>query len=115
MIRVLCCGGRNYNDLRFVILKLDELRSLHGELFIIHGGANGADTLCGQWAAERGFPVAVVPANWKFHDKKAGALRNGWMLELLPNIVVAFPGGYGTSNMIMQAKKLSIPVWEPAK
>lgn len=116
-VRVLCCGGRNYNDQAFVDLKLDELRSTRAEkIAIIHGGARGADACCDSYGRRRGLPVAVVDANWNIYGNSAGPMRNGWMIELFnPQLVVAFPGGDGTANMIARAKAFSIPVWEPAK
>ena len=80
--------------------------------FIIQGGARGADSLAGLWAKSTGSPCAVVSANWDHYNKAAGAIRNRWMLELQPDLVVAFEGGYGTANMIKQAKQKGIEVIE---
>jgi hypothetical protein len=112
VILVLCCGGRDFTDQAFVDAKLNEAREKYGDLFIIHGGARGADTCCGLWGIKNGLPVAVVNANWDIHGKKAGPIRNAWMLELRPNVGIAFPGGFGTRNMINQLKAAGIPVWQ---
>ncbi len=48
-MRVLVCGGRNFAEQQAVCNALDRVASKHGEIFLIHGGANGAD-LCAQSA-----------------------------------------------------------------
>lgn len=114
-MKVLCCGGRNFNDYGFVCAHLDALRKTLGEFAVIHGGAKGADAMCGLWAARNGLPVIVVEANWHSYGKAAGSLRNQWMLHFCePGYVVAFPGGSGTRNMIQQSKDKGLTVWEPA-
>lgn len=55
-------------------------------------------------------PYAIVPANWDVFDRRAGPVRNSWMLDLKPDLVIAFPGGRGTQNMVEQAKKRGIKV-----
>lgn len=113
MIRVLCCGGRDFTDQNFVNARLDQLREKYGDFAIVHGGARGADTCWDFYGRTKGLPVAVVNANWSFYDKKAGPVRNRWMLELFqPNMVVAFPGGAGTRDMISISKLAGVVVWE---
>jgi hypothetical protein len=80
---------------------------------IIHGAAAGADTLAGDWAAERGVPVRLFRANWEKHGRAAGPIRNRQMLdEGKPEIVIAFPGGCGTRNMVRQAIARCVRVTE---
>jgi len=51
------------------------------------------------------------PADWSRHGKSAGPIRNRQMLiEGRPDIVVAFPGGKGTANMIKQAVEAGVKV-----
>lgn len=113
MIHILCCGGRDYQDEAFVFARLDEAQQKYGDFAIIHGGARGADLLCDSYGKSKGLPVAVIFANWNFYGKKAGSLRNQWMLEMFrPDLGIAFPGGIGTANMVSQLKRNDIPVWE---
>lgn len=108
---VLVCGGRNFND----ILLMDKvLGQIHAETpieLVIEGDATGADTMAGNWAYLRGIHVARVAAMWKFKNA-AGPMRNRAMLKLKPDLVIAFPGGNGTSDMIAAAKKAGVPVME---
>lgn len=78
---------------------------------VIHGAARGADTLAAEWARDRGIPVLPFPADWDSHPRAAGPIRNAQMLrEGKPDVVIAFPGGRGTANMIDQAERAGVPV-----
>ena len=116
--RVLVCGGRDYADRQQLFEVLDEELSaatVAGNSFIlIHGGARGADSLSGSWAAERQVSdVRVYEADWNTYGRAAGAIRNRLMLtDGQPHVIVAFKGGKGTANMIQQGKKAGVPVKE---
>lgn len=108
-MKVLVCGGRNYHDSN----KVAEI--LGGILpdLIITGGATGADQEARQWAAKLGAPICMFPAQWDRYGEAAGPIRNAWMLEFgKPDLVVAFPGGRGTADMISKARKAGIEVCE---
>ena len=56
-----------------------------------------------------GFPQG----EWDELGKKAGPLRNQRMLEEgKPELVVAFPGGGGTKDMVRRAVKAGVSVHE---
>ena len=77
----------------------------------IHGECSGADELAKEWAMKNGYTAIGVPANWDFYGKAAGPLRNGAMIEFCePDMVVAFPGGRGTQEMIRLAEKAGLYV-----
>ena len=108
---VLVCGGRDYEDYDRVADVLDEVRNSNGDnpLLLVHGDATGTDRLARRWAKEEGVDQVVFPANWVGRDKSAGPYRNRLMLAFLRNsgkrkMVVAFPGGTGTADMIGLAK-----------
>lgn len=88
------------------------LSEIHGagEPFtcLITGAAYGADTLAAEWATRSGVQVVSCPANWSVYGKGAGHVRNRRMLELGPDLVVAFPGGRGTADMIRQATSAGV-------
>lgn len=112
--RVLVCGGRGYKDYTYLCAALDSLEWERGNFScVIHGAAQGADVLAGQWAKSRGRKVKVFPAEWSKHGKAAGPIRNAKMLEQgLPDLVVAFPGGVGTADMVARAKAAGVEVVE---
>ena len=112
-MKVLVCGGRNFDDVEF----LDETLDAYHEQFVftklIHGGADGADTLAGDWAHSRGVQKKVYRANWGKHGRAAGPIRNQQMLdEEHPDLVIAFEGGNGTAHMVSIAKKAGVKVIE---
>lgn len=115
-MRLLICGGRDFDDAAFAARILDAVHRKHVVKLVIHGAARGADTLGGRWAQYNGIEVEKYPAQWGAHGKAAGPLRNAQMLESgRPDAVVAFPGGSGTADMVRRAKAAGVPVWQPGK
>lgn len=115
-MRVLVCGGRDYYRRSDLFMALDALHRRKTITLVIHGAARGADSLAGEWACLNGIDVAEYPADWNKDGKAAGPIRNARMLsEGKPDGVVAFPGGRGTADMIGQAKRAGLKVWEPYK
>lgn len=121
----LICGGRDFNDYRFVSYILDKLcmeRSacytsndnwLPSDIRIVTGGARGADDCGEQWAVVNWCQGKVYPAQWDKHGRSAGPIRNQQMLdEEQVDLVVAFHGGLGTADMVSRARKAGIEVIE---
>ena len=119
-MRVLICGGREFNDWDFLNDTLYDIFNEIGlgasKLVIIHGGARGADSLAGRFAKEYGIEVEEYPVTkeeWKTLGKGAGHIRNAKMLHNgNPSLVIAFPGGNGTRNMVDIARKAGVTVKE---
>jgi hypothetical protein len=110
-MRVLVCGGRDFDDREFLREVLDELAREHVIDVVIHGDAVGADRMAGEWARLSGIRELAFPANWEKYRRAAGPIRNRQMLvEYAPDLIVAFPGGRGTANMIRQARAAGVPV-----
>lgn len=109
-MKILVCGGRDYDDVHRVFAILNEYPRIDE---IIHGAANGADFLARCYAKARGVPEKRFPADWQTHGRSAGMLRNRQMLdEGVPDLVVAFPGGRGTADMIAQSRSRGFTVRE---
>lgn len=105
-MRVLVCGGRNYYEWNVVQRTLSEIKPS----VVINGGAPGADALATKWASVNGVPLVTYPALWH-QGKKAGPQRNAFMLaDSRPELVVAFPGGPGTRDMIQKAEAAGLKV-----
>lgn len=111
-MKVLVCGGRDWKRSVFTYKVLDDFHADYGPITeIIEGGARGADRIAGEWADERGISKRVFPADWDTHGLAAGPLRNQQMLdEGQPDLVIAFPGGAGTRDMMKRAKLADVPV-----
>lgn len=120
MTRVLICGGRHLSTTEVVNYLLQYAQSDITErlgskawpvTLVIHGGANGADEGAWRWANIENITAHVYRADWKKHGKAAGPIRNRAMLEKgKPDLVIAFPGGNGTKNMVVQAEEAGVPV-----
>jgi hypothetical protein len=109
-MRILVTGGRDFSARDLLCRTLDRLHAEHHFTLLIHGDARGADRLGGEWAKERSIEVLACPADWRRHGRGAGPKRNRQMLEENPDLVVAFPGGAGTRNMVEIARKAGIEV-----
>ena len=94
---------------------------------VIEGGATGADRLCREWARAHGVHTLRVDALWDFYAEqerkgvpgatrgKAGPVRNSAMVrlaKLLSAVVVAFPGGEGTADLVGKARGMGLVVVE---
>ena len=122
-MKILVCGGRDYgeqfdrhglprdnwvHEVNKLNAVLDAFWKEHRSLtHVIHGGARGADSLAGSWARRNGIQEVRCEANWDYHERRAGYIRNQAMLDLLGyrDMVIAFPGGSGTADMVRRAKQ----------
>jgi hypothetical protein len=127
-MKVLVCGGRKFNDEALVNRVLGNIHSTENITLLIHGRATGADQLAGKWAKRNGVEVEEHAAKWSDlshpdavirtrkdgtqYDALAGLRRNSAMLERCPKLVVAFPGGSGTADMVHKARLEFITVIE---
>lgn len=130
--RIIVCGGRNYSDFDRVNRVLDGLLykqpiqrvffpyELQPPTFawdfrtLVHGKASGADSLAASWADFRGVSSETHPAQWDRWGNSAGPRRNEEMARTGADLLVAFPGGTGTDNMITNARFFRIPVMKVA-
>ena len=125
-MRILVCGGRDYTGYHVLKITLEDtfnevwLENEDEDIVVIQGGACGADFLAkvcvlDEWSYmyEPKVTLLEFPADWKTHGKAAGAIRNQQMIdEGKPDLVLAFPGGRGTADMVSRAKKAGIKVQE---
>lgn len=118
---VLVTGGRTYGECYsateksvkraveeqiFLINTLDAITKEVNITLLVHGGASGADRWANVWAHGRNLMTNAYPVD---HDLDgpwpgAGPRRNQRMLTAsIPDLVVAFPGGRGTADMMRRA------------
>lgn len=111
-MRVLVCGGRDFSDSELLYSVLTYAHKNYFEITtIIEGDAKGADRMAGYWAKKNKIKNEKYPADWAKHGRAAGPIRNKQMLdEGRPDLVLAFPGGKGTENMIKQAERAGVAV-----
>lgn len=109
-MKVLVCGDRNWTDQAAIYKRL---ALLDMSTVVIHGAARGADVLAGDVASRLGFRVVAVPADWDLHGKSAGIIRNRKMLDMKPELVIAFhmdlSKSKGTADTVREARRRGIP------
>jgi hypothetical protein len=114
-MRVLICGGRDFQDYLHFASALRAAQAIYGQVsVVIHGAAKGADHCAHLWATSAGnkhIEEIKFPAEWKKHGRAAGPIRNQQMIdEGKPDLVIAFPGGRGTEDMLFRSQKAGIEV-----
>lgn len=113
-MRILVCGGRDFNSPITAWRALDLLHEDRGIDVLIEGDAPGADRIAGAWARRHDIENLKFRAKWKTFGRAAGPIRNQQMLEEgRPELVVAFPGGRGTADMVERAEGAGIEVYYP--
>lgn len=133
--RVLVTGSRRWEDAQLLADALldtwyDATQNGFDSIVIVHGAADGADTLADLWARGHGLEVETHPADWSLcgadcpagHRKTnrrgteycptAGHRRNQRMVDAGADLVVAFPKGpaNGTRDCMRRAEKARLPV-----
>ena len=139
-MKILVCGGRKFGDLRtvkrgtplwnarvaeyrFICRTLDAMFPSDPDdmttwlpppdTVIISGAGSGADTVATDWAVVNWVSFLEFSADWKKLGNAAGPIRNQQMIdEGKPDLVLAFPGGTGTADMVRRAKAAGIEVRE---
>lgn len=121
---ILVCGGRGFRNFDWMNDVLNSICHDRGwisdksgnelpSVRVISGGASGADSLAIRWASENWCLYDIFPAMWNVYGRRAGHIRNQWMLdEGKPDLVVAFPGGTGTADMMRRARAEGVEVVE---
>lgn len=112
-MRVIVCGGRDFTDCALMRETLDRVDRERGRIeTVVHGNASGADQLARLWAGSNKRREWPFPAEWSKYGKSAGPRRNKQMLGSGADLVIAFPGGRGTRNMVKQARAAGLEVME---
>lgn len=113
-MQIIVTGGRTFQDWQKVWLCLDALHERRPVSKLIHGDARGVDNAAGAWARDRGISEIPIPALWSLHGRAAGPMRNQAMLDRYPAaVLVAFPGGRGTADMVRRAEQAGREVIRP--
>ena len=108
-MKLLVCGDRNWTDRLIIKEYLEYLKPY----LVIEGGARGADWIAGEVARELCIPVKEIMADWASYGRAAGVIRNKWMLDEDPDLVLAFhhhiEESKGTADMLTKTEKRGIP------
>ena len=109
---ILVCGSRGFADYETVANCLATYDNGAPNHIISGGCPSGADRLVEIFVARhQDWTITVVPADWTTHGKKAGFIRNQQMIDMNPDLVLAFWDGAsrGTAHTLNLAKKRKIP------
>jgi hypothetical protein len=109
-MKALVTGGRDFADAEYVAKVLDSIHDKEPFREVIHGDARGLDRIAGAWATMNGINVRAMPADWARHGRAAGPQRNARMLLQKPDVLIAFPGGKGTADMVQKATLAGVRV-----
>lgn len=117
MLVVAVTGGRDFHNEELIV---KTLRRMHKRLTIthvLHGSADGADEHAHAWAMRtKGVQPVTCPACWRRDGNPAGPIRNSAMVALLTQfkrrMLIAFPGGRGTADMVAKCKAAGISIVE---
>lgn len=123
-MRFAVTGGRDYDDRAAV---LNALADLPRDAVLVQGEAAGADSLARDvWAGFLGREQEPHPADWSGpcrpscapgHRRRdgsycpaAGVYRNQEMVDSGLDLVIAFPGGRGTADMVRRSLAAGVKV-----
>lgn len=130
-LRILVCGGRGFNHRQAVTVVLSCVPP--GQHTLVHGDCSGADRVAASVGRHLGWDIEPHPAAWSApcrprtctpghrrthpdgspYCPAAGDYRNREMVDLGADILIVFPGGDGTRNMVEMTDAADIPVWDP--
>lgn len=119
-MRLLVCGGRHFGDTleerECIRATLDDIANQYIIDMVVTGDATGTDRVALVWAKFRELPFRKFVADWHSRGPAAGPLRNQRMLDVgKPSLVIAFPGGRGTADMVRRARAAGVRVIEVAR
>lgn len=107
-MKLVITGGRNH---RLSAENMAQLDAIENITELVSGHASGVDQDAEQWANKKNIPIKTFLPNWKRYGRAAGPIRNREMAEY-GDILAAFPGGSGTKNMIAEAKKAGLIIYQ---
>lgn len=97
---ILFCGSRTWPHYTAVRNEMTRLRARIGDFTVLHGGARGADTYADLSANVLGIPrKEVLPDYKRYSGWTAPRIRNTEMLDMQPEMVIAFLDGYSTGTL----------------
>lgn len=127
-LRIGVTGGRDYDSWHSVV---HALRQMPENAVLVHGAASGADRLCAEWWDMQGRTAEPHPADWTAPCRPTcknghrrtrpdgsdycpaeGNYRNQRMVDSGLDLLIAFPGGRGTADMVGRCKVAGVRVLE---
>lgn len=115
MNKLLITGSRtltNYDELSEAIA--NAVAKYGAPEVLLHGGADGADTLAQRWADNNGIRCEVIKPNYKEYGKRAPLVRNNELVNRASVVVAIYDGKKtnGTSYTAKAAIAKGLPTME---
>ena len=114
-MKIAVTGGRAYADhttLAAALMVFDPPAHPHQpKPVLLVGDATGADAMAVSFARTFKWDLEIFEADWETYGPSAGPRRNAEILTWHPDVLLAFPGGLGTANMVEQARRAGIPTF----
>jgi hypothetical protein len=115
-MRIVVCGGRANSARGIVDQELTKLHRRENVTLVSHGCSGAYASAIESWARSQGIAIVRYPPNWELFGQQAESLRNTFMLQdSRPDLVVAFPGGHATSDLVRRAIIADIAVLKVPK
>lgn len=113
-MRILVTGSRTWDRPLPIAVALLVHSGGREDVTLVHGGAQGADSIAAKAAYAFGWKVEEWIPNWAELGKAAGIIRNKYMVDLGADLCIAFTRGEskGTRHCGQYAEKVGIPtIW----
>ncbi len=103
--KIAIAGGISFQDYKAVYAALNDAKSRHPDMVLLHGGARtGVDHIAVTWAKNNRVKLIAFEPEWNRFNKSAPFKRNDTMLATMPAEVIVFPGNGITDNLADKAK-----------
>ena len=112
VLKVLVCGGRDYADRQPLSDALSRLRVERGIAVLIAGGARGAERLPRSGRRPAVSNASCIMRIGQYRKGRRADPKSAMLDDGRPTLVVAFPGGGGTADMVRRARAAGIEVVE---
>lgn len=91
---------------------LSRIREKHPDMEVWSGTSDGAEQLAYEYALFFDIDYRGFASNWIENGMPDGHGRHQRILDLKPDLVVAFPGGKDTADCVERAKRAGIALWD---
>ena len=126
----IIAGSRHIKNRTLVIATILRCPWWHEITCVISGRAPGVDRIGEEWARTAKIPVKPMPADWdnlnapgaiieqhpvtgKLYNRRAGPDRNRRMAECADALILIWDGkSEGSANMLMEASKRGLRIWQ---
>lgn len=108
-VKLAIIGSRGITNKKKIFDFLDKNIS-RIEMIISGGCPNSPDEIARQWCEDNGMPILIFYPNWGRDSKKAGFIRNEYIIRACDKVVAFHDGkSKGTLNSLEWAQKLNKP------